>query len=142
MDIRELVVEDLPSLVPLMEDLGYPADVSELHTRFERLLSLSDYQTFVAEDIGKVIGFAGVVKQYAYEFTEPYARVLALSVSRHARRQKVGQKLMLAVEQWALEQGCLIVTLNSGNREERIAAHKFYEQLGYEGRSTGFSKRL
>lgn len=142
MHIREVVLEDMPSLMPLMVDLGYPTTLSELYQRFERLLSMSDYQTFIAEDNGEVIGFVGVVKQYAYEFTEPYARVLALSVSQHVRRQKVGERLMLAVERWAFAQGCTTVTLNSGNREERIAAHKFYEQLGYQGKSTGFSKRL
>lgn len=32
--------------------------------------------------------------------------------------------------------------LNSGNRSERINAHKFYLKRGFEGKSTGFVKTL
>ena len=49
---------------------------------------------------------------------------------------------MLAVEDWAKKNDCIAITLNSGNREERIAAHNFYKNLGYIGKSTGFSKSL
>lgn len=82
------------------------------------------------------------VKQIAYEADDPYIRVLALVVHKDYRKQGVGKKLMLAAEEWAKENHCYAVTLNSGNREERMAAHRFYQNLGYAARSTGFSKFL
>ena len=142
MQIRTMKIEDTPDMEQLMHHLGYPTTTAQLHNRFQKLLKCRNYQTFVAETDEILVGFVGMVKQIAYEFDDPYVRVLALVVHERYRGQKIGQKLMKAAETWAIENGCTVVTLNSGNRPERIAAHKFYEHLGYVGKSTGFSKNL
>lgn len=142
MQIRELIIDDIQAIVPLMDELGYPASFDDLCKRFQHLLTLKDYKTFVAELNGEIVGFIGLVKQYAYEFNEPYTRIVALVVSNKYRRQKVGYQLMVMAEQWSLTEGCIAIILNSGNRKERVAAHKFYEKLGYKGKSTGFSKKI
>ncbi|MDQ0270565.1 hypothetical protein [Cytobacillus purgationiresistens] len=38
--------------------------------------------------------------------------------------------------------GAEAIALNSGNREERKAAHQFYKDNGYEIKSSGFVKKL
>lgn len=142
MNIRLMTKEDTHKLSDLMDQLGYPSENSKIQKRFNKILSLPDYKTIIAEIDGKLAGFIGMCKQMAYETDDPYIRVLALVVHKDYRRQGVGKELMLTAEEWAKENNCYAVTLNSGNREERIAAHRFYQNLGYETRSTGFSKML
>lgn len=142
MDIRLMNREDISNMDVLMNQLGYPSSNLQIQERFLKILSLSEYETFVAEINGKLVGFVGMCKQFAFEFDGPYVRVLALVVHEDFRRKNIGQSLMSAVEDWAKKNHCTAITLNSGNREERIAAHEFYKNLGYSGKSTGFSKSL
>lgn len=105
-------------------------------------MALDNYETLVAEIDGVCVGFVGMCKQLAYEFDGPYVRVLAFVVHEQYRRKQIGNHLMQAVEDWARAHDCIAITLNSGNRQERQAAHLFYERLGYVQKSTGFSKRV
>ena len=142
MYIRSMTLEDINNMDVLMNQLGYPTSKSKIQERFKKILGLPNYKTFVAEINGVLVGFVGMCKQTAYEFDEPYVRVLALVVHEDYRRKNIGQSLMLEVEDWAMKNYCRAIILNSGNREERIAAHNFYNNLGYLGKSTGFSKIL
>ncbi len=49
--------------------------------------------------------------------------------------------LLKACEEWAIQQGAVAITLNSGNREERQAAHAFYKSNGYIGKVRGFQRK-
>lgn len=142
MNIRPMKIEDTSNFEELMAQLGYPASKDELQQRFHQLLQLPLYYTAVAEIEGELAGFVGMCKQWAYEFDKPYVRILALVVHEKYRRQQIGQALMENAIHWARHQGCISITLNSGNREERRAAHEFYESLGFIGKSTGYSKWL
>lgn len=142
MHIRSMIRNDINNMDGLMDQLGYPSSNQKIQERLDKILNFPNYETFVAEIDGDLVGFVGMCKQIAYEFDGPYVRVLALVVHEDYRRKNIGQNLMLAVEDWAKKNGCIAITLNSGNREERIAAHKFYKNLGYIGKSTGFSKSL
>ncbi|MCH7321339.1 GNAT family N-acetyltransferase [Solibacillus sp. MA9] len=142
MKIRQFKNEDILELTQLMTQLGYPTTSSTLQNRFEKLINSPNYHIFIAELEGEVVGFAGFMKQWAFEFDEPYVRVLALVVDEKHRRKNIGQCLMQEVDNWAGNNDCVAVTLNSGNREERKAAHQFYERLGYAAKSTGFLKKL
>ncbi|WP_274309800.1 GNAT family N-acetyltransferase [Solibacillus daqui] len=142
MQIRRFKKEDILELTQLMTQLGYPTTSSQLQNRFEKLLNLPNYHIFIAELEGEVVGFAGLMKQWAFEFDGPYVRVLALVVDEKHRRKNIGQCLMQEVDNWSSNNDCVAVTLNSGNRDERKAAHQFYERLGYAAKSTGFTKNL
>nr|WP_237700178.1 GNAT family N-acetyltransferase [Caldalkalibacillus thermarum] len=54
----------------------------------------------------------------------------------------IGKKLLSAVEQWAKKKEARAIVLNSGNREEREPAHRFYTGQGFKPRSTGYSKSI
>lgn len=141
-EIRVLQPADLTDLIELMSELGYPTTLEELTKRFGLLRKHVDYETLVAVKDNQVIGFAGVCKALAFEFTGVYVRIVAFVVSSKQRKQGVGTKLLKACEEWAIQQGAEAITLNSGNREERQTAHIFYTSNGYVGKSTGFSKKL
>jgi hypothetical protein len=49
---------------------------------------------------------------------------------------------MKASEDWANEQDIDTIVISSGNREERKAAHIFYQKMGYAIKSSGFFKQL
>lgn len=142
MNIRSMTRNDSNNMEVLMNQLGYPSTNQKIQSRLDKILDLPNYETFVAKINGELVGFVGMCKQIAYEFDQPYVRVLALVVHEDYRRKNIGQNLMLEVEEWAKKNNCIAITLNSGNREERIAAHNFYKKLGYIGKSTGFSKTL
>ncbi|ATP42428.1 GNAT family N-acetyltransferase [Solibacillus sp. R5-41] len=125
-----------------MSELGYPTTLEDLNMRFDLLQKHGDYETLVAVKNNQVLGFAGVCKALAFEFSGIYVRILAFIVSSNQRKQGIGTKLLKACEEWAIMQGAETITLNSGNREERQMAHNFYVSNGYVGKSTGFSKKI
>lgn len=141
-EIRAIQQTDLIDVVELMRELGYPTTREELSKRFELLQNHIDYETLVVVQNNQVIGFAGLCKALAFEFTGIYVRIIAFVVNSKQRQQGIGTKLLKACEEWAIQQGAVAITLNSGNREERQAAHYFYSSNGYAGKSTGFSKKL
>ena len=142
MIIRPIKYKDITVMPSLLTQLGYPCTLEQAQLRFEHLFTLRDYYTFVAEKDDKVVGMVGFSKQFAYELDGPCVRVLALVVDGKNRNQGIAEKLMRTVENWAKVENCVAISLNSGNRPERLAAHQFYKKLGYVGKSTGFSKTL
>ena len=142
MIIRPIKFKDIPVMPTLLTQLGYPCTLEQVQSRFEHLFTLRDYMTLVAEKDNVVVGMVGFSKQFAYELDGPLVRVLALVVDESYRNQGIAEQLMTAVEDWAKAEKCEAIFLNSGNREERIPAHAFYKKLGYEAKSTGFSKTL
>jgi GNAT superfamily N-acetyltransferase len=68
--------------------------------------------------------------------------VVALVVKNSHRKMGIGSLLMKAAENWAKEMNANSLILNSGNRPERIAAHQFYNKLGFQNYSSGFRKVL
>ena len=142
MRIRGANRDDIKALTFLMEQLGYPTTEEQMEGRFQAITAHPGYHTIVAEMDGHVVGMAGLCHSLFYEHDGCYVRISAFVVDSNYRRKGIGQKLLEAIECWAIEQGATALVLNSGNREERNAAHHFYRQQGFEGKSTGFSKQL
>jgi len=140
--IRDASVEDIQSLTLLMNDLGYPTHIEQMQTRFNKINSHPDYKTIVAELNGEVVGMAGLCKGIFYEMDGLYMRILAFVVKESCRKMGIGKKMILAAEDWAIEQALHTILINSGNRIERQASHLFYEQMGYSVKSSGFVKKL
>lgn len=141
-EIRAIQPKDIIDLVELMSELGYPTTLEELKERLGLLRKHDDYEVLVAVKNNQVIGFAGLCKGLAFEFTGVYVRIIAFVVSSKQRKQGIGTMLIKACEEWAIQQGAVAITLNSGNRKERQTAHAFYIGNGYVGKSTGFSKKI
>ncbi|WP_411343604.1 GNAT family N-acetyltransferase [Paenibacillus sp. WLX1005] len=140
--IREAHQEDIPTLTILMDQLGYPVSEDDLRRRFTALQDHQDYQTYVAEADGEVVGMIGLIHQMRFERDGTHVRIGALVVDENVRGGGIGRALLQAAEGWAGTMGARAMTLNSGNREERNGAHDFYRHMGYEAGSTGFVKPL
>lgn len=139
--IRDASVEDIEAIALLMNDLGYPT-LEQMQTRFNRINSHPDYKTIVVELNGEVVGMAGLCKGIFYEMDGLYMRILAFVVKENCRKMGIGKKMILAVEDWAVEQGVNTILINSGNRADRQASHLFYERMGYGVKSSGFVKKV
>ncbi|MCM2676960.1 GNAT family N-acetyltransferase [Alkalicoccobacillus plakortidis] len=118
------------------------ATEGELISRFNSLDKHADYHTLIVELDDQLVGFAGLHRGLFYENNGSYIRIVAFVIDEQQRRKGIGKKLIEAIEEWARSQQITTLVLNSGNRKERVAAHAFYEQMGFTAKSTGFSKRL
>lgn len=125
-----------------MKDLGYQSSPEEMQVRFDHIHNHMDYKTFIAHIDKKVVGMAGASQNYFYEQNGKYVRVLALIINHFYRRRGIGKILLETVENWAKEIGATSVLLNCGNRNERKEAHKFYQNRGYQIKSSGYFKKL
>jgi GNAT superfamily N-acetyltransferase len=142
MKIRKATINDIPRLVILMEQLGYPTSLEQMELRFNAIAAHPNYYTLVAELEGKVVGMAGLCTSLFYEYDGSYVQIVAFVVDSNYRRKGIGEKLIHQAERWAREQGAIAIGLNSGNREERKGAHQFYHNMGYKDKSIGFAKNL
>ncbi|WP_180012762.1 GNAT family N-acetyltransferase [Acinetobacter sp. YH16031] len=141
--IRQLDLEkDLYDVHQLTIQLGYPSTLKSIKQRWERIHQDSHYQTLVIEQDSHVIGYAGFIQEYTWEFDGGYLRIQAFVIDQAYRGKGIGKQLMAAIEQIAKEQGFKMIQLNSGNREERYPAHAFYQGLGFDSYSIGFRKNL
>ena len=68
------------------------------------------------------------------------ALVEAVRVRADLRGQRVGEALMRHVEQRARAAGCGLMQLTTD--KQRLAAHRFYERLGYVASHLGMKKAL
>ncbi|WLR47841.1 GNAT family N-acetyltransferase [Halobacillus litoralis] len=140
--IRCVKPEDADGMVPLMEALGYPSSEKQMKNRLQRILSRKHYQTYVYEENGELLGMIGMTFSEAYHTDEPHVRVIAFVVLETEQGKGIGKMLMEKAGEWAVTHGAKTIMLNSGNRTERKKAHEIYHSFGFEGRATGFYKRL
>lgn len=142
MKIRTASVQDAKGLAQVVGEFGYPATPEKMKKRLEKINSNSAYLTLLAERDGMIIGMLGMHVEYSFVTDDNIGRILAMVVHANDRNQGIGRKLLEEAESWALEKEVSTIVLNSGNREERRAAHAFYERSGYRAKSTGFYKKL
>ncbi|MCM3176308.1 GNAT family N-acetyltransferase [Cytobacillus horneckiae] len=142
MEIRKATVNDIEGITKLMEHLGYPTTIEKMKTRFSNIKSSPDYHTLLALYDDKIVGMMGLVKGYYYELDGLYVRIVVLVVDSNYRNKGIGKQLLEEAENWAKKIGATGIGLNSGNRPERIRAHKFYKNNGYVEKSIGFAKRV
>lgn len=140
--IRDASANHTEAITLLMDDLGYPTPLSEMRIRLENIFAHPDYRTIVAVLNGEIVGFSGLVKGVTFERSGTYIRIIAFVVKKDVRNKGIGQALIKASEDWAIQLGASCVVISSGNRDERKAAHAFYQKSGYAIKSSGFFKQL
>ena len=138
--VRGARANDIPALASLTGELGYPTTPEQMADRLSRIARDTDRATFVAEQDGRVVGYAGVWCGQNYDADPPQSRVVALVVDSTARRQGIGGALMEAVEAWSRQQNVGVIVLNTG--DGRTEAHTFYERRGYRSTARRYLKRL
>jgi GNAT superfamily N-acetyltransferase len=135
--IRTACTTDIPALVNLCEQLGYPTTALEILGRVKDLNSLDDHLLLVAEtDSGQVVGWVhGSIRKLLV--IAPHIELGELVVDESQRGQGIGEQLLHAVEAWASDQGIKTVLVRSN--AIRVDAHRFYQRLGYENVKTSLT---
>lgn len=137
--VRLARLTDVPALVPLLAQLGFPAPAEVVAERLDALLA-ADEVVLVAERGGEVVGLLTVHVTPVLHRPTPVGRLTALVVAEPLRGTGVGRALVSAAERLLAERGCGLVEVTS-NRA-LVNAHRFYERIGYESTSFRFGKRL
>ena len=131
---------DAEAVADLLIELGYPVQPADLSLRLRKFTSLGNGRVLVAVADGFVCAVAAVETTYPIHHPEPVAHLSAFAVSRLARRQGVGRRLLGAVEQAARDAGCRDVVVTSA--EHRADAHAFYPSAGWGLTGRRFGKHL
>ena len=131
---------DVPALVQLFEQLGYPTDEPTVRAQLDRF-GRGSAHALVAELAKHALAGVATVAIHPRLYTgAPSAQLTALVTDRAARRHGVGGALTRAAAAVAREAGCekLYVRTNRRRRE----SPPFYRSLGFEETHFTFDLRL
>ena len=139
--VRDVTIDDAPEIVPLLDQLGYPAHEPDVRQRLERLLSDEHFACWGLEDGSPgIIGLAAGQLTWHLELDYPVATLSVLVVDEHYRGRGYARSLTDAFEDWGRLHGARVAALSSGNR--RHDAHRVYENLGWTATGKRFRKGL
>jgi ribosomal protein S18 acetylase RimI-like enzyme len=138
--IREATEADLPEILRIYAqpelDAGAVLSLEEARSRFQRFSIYPSYRLYVAEVDGAVVGtFALLIMDNLAHLGAPSGVVEDVGVLPEFQGQGIGKQMMRKARELCAEAGCYKLVLSSNVR--RMAAHAFYESLGF--RKHGFS---
>lgn len=130
-EIRLAIEEDISQILPLMEQLGYPQNLTELKKHFEIFTKQEGYGVAVAKNNEVVIGWVAWSRSLLFVNSKMRIHIEGLIVSNEYRGQGIGKKLMNFVENIAKANSPCIIDLTSGLRRANDGTHEFYKSLDY-----------
>ncbi len=145
MIIREALGADLPSILSLYGqpdfDNGAVTDLADAQDFLAMIARYPDYRIYVAEHEGGLIGVYSllIMDKLAHKRT-PSAILEDIVVATSRQRQGVGKALVAHAMDMARSKGCYKLVLSSNAR--RTAAHRFYDQLGFQRHGVSFHVTL
>ncbi len=134
--IRLAVWNDRRAIADLIAAMGSHEDVllavDPLH-EFGNVLALPTARALVAEQEGRIVGYAELQSRPSSLHNEVEGWLAALAVAPELRQAGVGSRLMAMVEEEARLLGCDEIVLESSTW--RNSAHAFYRKLGFRQES-------
>lgn len=134
MPISTAATADLDDLVPLfaayLDFYSVDKAVAEVRGFLAARLERGDSTIFIARDEqGVAQGFVQLYPLYASLALRPSLLLSDLYVADHARRQGIGEQLLGAARQHALDTGACGLQLETARTN--LTAQSLYERLGY-----------
>lgn len=126
-----MTIADIPGVIPLIEQLGYPCSHESLTARFEEFEARKDKDStvlLIGDVSGSIVAFMQLGR-IATLVSKKRAEIQALVVDERHRGQGVGRKMILAAEDWSRHNQ--LENLRLGSRSTRTDAHRFYEKSGF-----------
>ena len=136
--LRPATASDAERIAGLFTDEGYPAGPSDIVERLERFGS-EHSRVIVADNAGEVLGFVAVHALPRFEHSDRVLRIMALVVDAGVRERGVGRLLMEEAERLGREVGAAFAEVTAGHH--RPDAHRFYEDLGYDGSVAAYLRK-
>jgi GNAT superfamily N-acetyltransferase len=131
--IRAATFNDIPAMLPLIEQLGYPTTRDVLEKRFEYFMNREGYGIAVVCSDEQLIGWVAWSQSQLFISDKKRLHIEGLVVDRQYRGQGVGKKLLTFVEDFARKYYApAIIDLTSGLRRAQDGSHEFYKSLGYK----------
>lgn len=130
--LRTVCPGDAGALAPLLTELGYPVDNTDLDRRLAGWIDRPDRVLLVAADQAELLGLLALTMTPRLESDASWAQVVALVVTAHARGRGIGGDLLQHAEELSHEAGCDAVIINSSR--QRTGADAFYRSRGYRDR--------
>ncbi|RTL48380.1 MAG: GNAT family N-acetyltransferase [Bradyrhizobiaceae bacterium] len=124
--ILDMLVDD--DLARTREDLS--VGLEPYLKAFDEIAADPDNFLYVWEEAGEIVGslqltfIPGIAYQGAW-----LAQVESVRVDSTLRGQRIGEKMMQAAMEIARRRGCRSMQLKTDKR--RVAAHRFYQRLGF-----------
>ena len=134
--IRELGVSELELAFPIINQLR-PHRSLEEYIEIVKEMMQTGYQIACLFDGGKVVSFSGFTRLTILAYGD-HIWVYDLITDENHRGKGYGKLLMSYIEKLAEEYGLTCVALQSGF--QRVDAHRFYENIGYDKVSFVFTK--
>jgi GNAT superfamily N-acetyltransferase len=140
--LRQPIASDFDEVFPLLQQLwpNRELDSARLRDVFLEALSSPAEAYLIAETDGRVVGFGSLAITNSLWTAGRLAFLNELVVDQAHRGRGVGTVLLEALSELARRRGCNRIELASSPR--RTAAHRFYEERGYQNRGYVFSKEL
>lgn len=129
--IRNATISDVPAILPLIHQLGYPASEEELRLRFQKFTQNIGYGVGVAIIDSQVVGLVAWSKSELLILPKTRFNIEGLVVDEQYRAKGVGKKLMSFLEEVASRFSPSIIDVLSGVRRAKEGVHEFYKHLGY-----------
>ncbi len=129
-NIRVATNEDIPDLLPLLSQLGYPVDLEKFQVRFRKFVNQEGCKVAVYYFHDKIVGLIAWSESIIFVSDNIKLHIDALVVDEKYRNLGIGKNLMLYVENQA--KAPAVITLTSGVRREKDGTHDFYKALGYK----------
>lgn len=139
-DLRTAMVADADDVARLLNDLGYPCDISDASERISAIAANERQALVVARRDGAVCGLIALDFMYYLPLGTTTCRVTALVVTPTAQGLGIGRALLKDAERRARAGGAARIELSSGS--QRTEAHAFYRACGYKDSSVRFVKLL
>ncbi len=145
--IRQAKEEDINRLLELYDELVITHSEIELDQKrsyedyqrsFTQMNNITGHNLLVIEYNGKVVGTATllIIPSLSHNAC-PWAVIEHLIIDPNYQGQHHGKRLMQHIINEARDAGCYKIILSSNKK--RREAHEFYQALGFEASSEGFS---
>jgi len=143
-EIQAASEADLASILALyaeVEDDARVISIEEARLVFARMGNYPDYRVYVAKSGKSIVGtFALLIMDNLAHMGAPSGVVEDLVVHRDWRGKGVGKQMMQFAMNRCRERGCYKLALSSNLKRE--AAHRFYDDLGFQRHGYSFIVEL
>ncbi len=127
MKIRKMALADLPSIVPLADQLGYKCSHESLIERFSQF-DQKGSALFIGEISNTVMAFMQIQENLTL-MSGKRAELNAVVIDKQFRGKGYGKQMMKMAEEWVKGRG--LPKLRLGSRSSRAETHEFYKKYGF-----------
>lgn len=123
MTIRDYQQADYDKLYEI-DHAVFSEEIAYGHSELQLYLRARRCRTLVAEDEGEIVGFVT-----ACAAPRRVGHIISIDVAPHRQRQRIGSRLLEAIENWLWEKGAEEIYLETAVDDS--GARGFYERHGY-----------